>query len=783
MSSLSHESDEDVEAAVREVSNIVYEMAGIQLGPRQFSMVKNRLKTRMLRLNVETFTGYVNYLRSHMDVESQILLSLMTTHHSYFFREFSHFEFLLNKGLHRLVDIARARPDKTIRIWSAACSRGQEVYSLAMFFEYHLKALAPDLTFEIWGTDVDTESINFAKNGVFRHDEVAQSPAMYVQGHWARGKGEIREFSKAKESIKKYCRFEVCNLLAPDSFLDQKKFDLVMCRNVFIYFNQDQVQRVSEKLYSHLDKNGLYIIGVSESITGLNLKYDLIGPSIYQPRPTVKLQVNTPIPMATPTKPIDVLCVDDSETIHLLLKKILKPEFGFNIKAKAHNGREALDILKKEDFDVVTLDLHMPEMDGVAFLQEYHNKDVPMIVLSSVNRDDISIAQKAVSLGATDYIQKPSLENIQHAGNEIRSKLKTVVNERRKLKNPVTLPKKIKVLCVDDSETARKLLKEILTRDGSFDVVATVGNPLETESYIKKFQPDLITLDLHMPEMDGLTLLKQIMPLYHIPCVMINAMSKEDGPQIIKALEVGAVDYIHKPTQGNLNEISFTICEQLKIAAAANLQWQKRVSKKVLPFGKDVLTNNLIVIGASTGGTDAIRVVLEGLPSEIPPIMIVQHIPPVFSAAFASRLNDLFPFQVKEAIDGDEIKPNRVLIAPGGKQMGIKEVNGKCFVRITDDLPVNRHKPSVDYFFRSVHDAQISNVTAILLTGMGADGAHEMKRLRMQGARTIAQDRNSSVVFGMPKEAINIGAAEFVLPVTEIAQKIYQVCVSKKKAA
>lgn len=181
-------------------------------------------------------------------------------------------------------------------------------------------------------------------------------------------------------------------------------------------------------------------------------------------------------------------------------------------------------------------------------------------------------------------------------------------------------------------------------------------------------------------------------------------------------------------------------------------------------------------MGASTGGTEALRVVLEGMPSQIPPILIVQHIPPVFSAAFADRLNNLLPFEVKEAAHGDEVKPNRVLIAPGGKQMGVKVTENKLIVQISDSAPVNRHKPSVDYLFESVSKIKVNQLVALILTGMGADGASQMKTLRLTGARTIAQDEASSVVYGMPRAAKENGGAEFVISLSDIADKVVALC-------
>jgi len=231
------ESPESIRKVVGEVSRIVSEMAGIQLGEKQQSMVESRLKTRMLRMGINSFQEYLSYLTKNKESESQALLSLMTTHHTYFFREFAQFEFLLNKALPEIVEAAKKRADKTIRIWSAASSRGQEVYSLAMFFNFHLPQFAKDLKYEIWGTDIDPESVKIAKNGVYRMEEVNQCPAIYVGNNWIRGQGSVSEFMKIRDFLKQRCNFTTANLLDSDGFLKGREFDVVFCRNVFIYFN------------------------------------------------------------------------------------------------------------------------------------------------------------------------------------------------------------------------------------------------------------------------------------------------------------------------------------------------------------------------------------------------------------------------------------------------------------------------------------------------------------------------------------------------------------------
>ena len=419
-------SKEDFKMAVQKVSAIVSKMAGIQLGDKQQAMVESRLRSRMARLNIDNVDEYMRRLEKEKESESLALLSLLTTHHTFFFREFNQFEDLLNRGLPALIARARERGDRKIRIWSAACSRGQEVYSLAMFMRFHLAATAPDIDYEIWGTDIDPESVTWARNGVYKASDLKQAPAMYIDGQWIRGQGHVSEFVKVKPLLKEKCHFETVNLLHPEIFLADKKFDLIFCRNVFIYFNPEQVQKMSASLLKHLDEQGLMFLGASETLNGLDLQARLVGPSIYvhAKRPQAAKFVTPTVTSPTVRR---ILCIDDSPVILTLLKKILIPESGFEVVGTANNGLEALKILQHTKVDAITLDLHMPEMDGLGFLSAKKSTQAPIIVVSSVNRDDMSLAQKALSLGAVDYVEKPSLENLAQAGNEIRSKLKTAV--------------------------------------------------------------------------------------------------------------------------------------------------------------------------------------------------------------------------------------------------------------------------------------------------------------------------------------------------------------------
>ncbi len=778
------ESKATIQKVIADVCKIVSDMSGIQLGEKQVSMVESRLKTRMGRLNITRFDEYLKHLNGNITSESQVLLSLMTTHHTFFFREFSHFEYLANQGLAALVRRARARGDKKIRVWSAACSRGQEVYSLAMFLNYHLNLIAKDIQFEILGTDIDPESVGIAKNGVYRAEELKTVPAMYMGTNWIKGKDSAEGFYKAGDLLRKNLSFDTVNLQSAAGFVSNKKFDLVFCRNVFIYFNQEQIKIITSTLLSGLDPEGLLILGVSETLSGLKMPVELVGPSIYSlPRKKIAEEAVavSAVVKVQEKKSIRLLCIDDSPTIQALLGKIFTKETDFEIGGRAKNGKEAIEILKNQKFDAITLDLHMPEMDGITFLEQYTDRSAPIMVLSSINRDDISLGQKALTLGAFDYVEKPTLANLTYASDEIRSKLKTGLMAKVhsakvtvEQKTSVSTPKassKIRVLIVDDSKTIRTLLVGILSADPDFEVVGQAEDPLLVEGLIRDLKPDLMTLDIYMPKMDGVTLFKSLPPACRIPTVLISSISKEEGPQVFEALEHGAVDYIQKPQRSDLLELGPVIRERLKAAARAKVG-KRHVSRKVLSRSGEIDRDALVVIGASTGGTEALRVVLESLPSQVPPILIVQHIPAIFSKAFADRLNQSSPFEIKEAVDGDEVRPNRVLIAPGGTQMAFDATGGRWTVKVNNDTPMNRHKPSVDYLFQSVVSSGHKNVIAAILTGMGADGAAQLLALRKNGARTIAQDEDSCIVFGMPKAAIERGAAEFVLPLEQIAAQI-----------
>lgn len=345
---------------------------------------------------------------------------------------------------------------------------------------------------------------------------------------------------------------------------------------------------------------------------------------------------------------------------------------------------------------------------------------------------------------------------------------------------------KIKVLIVDDSAVVRQVMADILSKDPSIEVIGQASDPIFAAEKIKRQRPDVITLDVEMPRMDGITFLKQIMGSNPIPTVICSSLTEKGGETAMRALEAGAVEVITKPKLGVkdfLEESAVVIRDAVKGAARARLR-PARTLKVAPKLTADAVisrgsapsitetTDKVIAIGASTGGTEAIRDVLEVLPPGLPGIVIVQHMPEHFTAAFAKRLNGLCRIEVREAQNGDRVRPGLALIAPGSKHMLLKRSGALYHVEVIDGPLVSRHRPSVDVLFRSAAKYAGRNAVGVIMTGMGDDGASGLLEMKQAGAHTFAQDEASSVVFGMPKEAIKKGAADEVAPLDEIPYRL-----------
>lgn len=336
-----------------------------------------------------------------------------------------------------------------------------------------------------------------------------------------------------------------------------------------------------------------------------------------------------------------------------------------------------------------------------------------------------------------------------------------------------TVARKIRVLIVDDSKTIRQLLHKIIDSSPLLEVVGEAERPSQVEKMVDDLKPDVMTLDINMPEMSGVLLLEKLLAKRFIPAVMISSLSMEEGNQVLNALELGAVDYIQKPSAAEMSHIIPLIQEKIVEASKVRQNTRRQIRKKAVTTGQKVSgrfqSTRLLAVGASTGGTEAIKNIFLQFPKETPPIVVVQHIPPYFSKAFANRLNSICEFEVREAVDGDELVPGLALVAPGGLHLEVVNKKGKLSVKVYDGAAVNRFKPSVDVMFKSVAKAVGKEAVGVLLTGMGTDGAKGLLDMKNVGSFTLAQDQESCVVFGMPRAAIEIGAATEVKPLDDIA--------------
>ncbi|WP_281174868.1 protein-glutamate methylesterase/protein-glutamine glutaminase [Pelobacter seleniigenes] len=352
------------------------------------------------------------------------------------------------------------------------------------------------------------------------------------------------------------------------------------------------------------------------------------------------------------------------------------------------------------------------------------------------------------------------------------------------------MKEKIKVLIVDDSASVRQAMAEILAGDPDIEVVGTANDPFAAANRLKTVIPDVITLDVEMPRMDGLTFLQKIMSQHPIPVVMCSSLAENGSDIALRALEYGAVDIITKPKLGTrqfLEESRMRICDAVKAASQARLQPLSKSTLKVAPkLTADVVlakqssvqqrlietTEKVVVVGASTGGTEALRIFLEAFPADSPGIVIVQHMPEHFTSTFAERLNGLCRLVVKEAEHNDTVVRGRALIAPGNRHLLLKRSGTRYYVEIKDGPLVARHRPSVDVLFRSAARYGGKNCIGIIMTGMGDDGAQGLLEMKESGAFTLAQDEATSVVYGMPKEAVARGAVTKIVPLPYLAMEV-----------
>jgi two-component system chemotaxis response regulator CheB len=338
------------------------------------------------------------------------------------------------------------------------------------------------------------------------------------------------------------------------------------------------------------------------------------------------------------------------------------------------------------------------------------------------------------------------------------------------------MEKKIKVLVVDDSAVVRKVFKEELSKERDVEVIDTAPDPYVARDKIVKLKPDVVTLDIEMPRMDGLTFLRKLMAYYPLPVIIVSSLTKRGSKLAMDALALGALEVVSKPSGAySVGEMSVQLVDKIRAVASVRVEKKKEEQggARETPIQALVKTSNkVIAVGASTGGTEALKAVLTAMPPNAPGILLVQHMPAQFTASFAERLNELSAMTVREAKDGDSLVNGVALLAPGNFHMLLRRSGSRYHVEVKKGPLVHHQRPSVDVLFHSVASQAGRNAVGAILTGMGADGAAGLLKMREAGARTVAQDEKSCVVFGMPKEAVRLGAAEKVVPLGGMAQAL-----------
>ena len=339
------------------------------------------------------------------------------------------------------------------------------------------------------------------------------------------------------------------------------------------------------------------------------------------------------------------------------------------------------------------------------------------------------------------------------------------------------MAKRIRVLVVDDSALMRQVMGSLLARDPGIEIVGTAGDPYVARDKIRELQPDVLTLDIEMPRMDGLSFLEKLMRVHPMPVVMVSSVTAAGCTTTLRALELGAIDFVTKPhtdLRERMADLAQEIIDKIKVAASARVR-RRLPAPPMLPYARPMVplaprvTGQVIAVGASTGGTEALLHFLTALPVDAPGVVVVQHMPEHFTTAFAARLDRLCTVRVKEAVDGDRVLAGHALIAPGNRHMRVAPDGRSYRVCLSSEAPVNRHRPAVDVLFHSCAEYVRAHAVGVIMTGMGDDGARGLLAMRKAGALTLAQDEESCVVFGMPKVAVDLGAADEVLPLSRLA--------------
>lgn len=615
------------------ILELVSNLTGINLSEKNIKALKTRLIKRCKELKINSDEYYIHHLKSNINEELEHLIPKLTTHTTYFFRESSQLDFLYEYIYPKILKNER------VNIWSAACSTGEEVYSIAMsivnFLENNNLGLHHLRKIKIIGTDIDQNSIEFAKNGVYTEDQVYSIDKGPLDRFFDKGQGEFTGYYRVVDELHEICEFYTLNLI--NGVYPKKKFDLIFARHVLMYFDLETQKNILERIITKLDNNGHLCLSFSESSLGEMIKLKMVYSSVFS----------------------------NSETV---TKVDLRPKYRSSAK---------------------------------------------------------------------------------------------------------------RVLIVDDSPFVVKKIHSILSADPRFVVVGKASNPVEAMAIMEDTKVDLMTLDINMPVMDGLTYLDTVVRenTDHPFVVMISSVDLSSAEKYIDLANLPSHEFMEKPDKKSWN----TFGENLKEVCASLFKRNKifkrldfDLSQKKIAYNNKKSSKDLIIIGSSTGGVDALSYILPQLPADTPPIIIAQHMPRLFTSSLAKRLNESCLPEVVEASEEMFIEYGHVYICPGDKNTSVYISDDKLTFSIMDNKG-QVYSPSINWLLNSViYLKDQFNLYGIILTGMGDDGALGLKELHKEGGTTFAQDEATSVVYGMPKKAIEFGGVDKVCDLSNILGELFK---------
>jgi two-component system, chemotaxis family, protein-glutamate methylesterase/glutaminase len=484
---------------------------------------------------------------------------------------------------------------------------------------------------------------------------------------------------------------------------------------------------------------------------------------------------------------IRALIVDDSALMRKLVSDILRSDSSFEVIDTARDGQEAVEKTLRLQPDVITMDVEMPNMNGIEAVKHIMaQRPTPIVMLSALTTQGAEVTLDALHAGAVDFICKPSgsiSTDISSIGADIIAKVKLAATAKTKFKQTsVPIQKsiqKIKVLLVDDSYFFAKTLTDIINRESDLNVVDYAQNGQEAIDKVQTTRPDIIIMDLDMPVMGGVDATFNILKQQPIPIIIFSSRTQDRMNDVKLALELGAIDFIPKPTEHmSLHSVAPLLIRRIRDAV-------RQTAKKIEISPGSATTENILLIGTSTGGPQTLAALVPQIPGNISAgILIIQHMPPVFTKSLADRLDKISQIRVKEAAEGDEIIPGNALLAPGDFHMTVyeKTINGikKRYVSLNKEDRIHGVRPAVDITFASAATIFGARTIGVILTGMGQDGAHSMGLIKAKGGHTIAQDEATSIIFGMPDAAIKLGVVDTVLPLEKIPSQIIMFLQSMK---